>query len=56
MDEFTASRKHISAIVLLRNKSKQDPEIFYTHKSSMFPFYGEKKQQQLHEVEDSAGS
>jgi hypothetical protein len=42
MDEFTASRTHISAIVLLRNKSKQDAEILYTHKSSMLSFYGEK--------------
>jgi len=40
MDEFAATRTHISAIVLLRNNSKQHDEILYTHKSSMFLFYG----------------
>jgi hypothetical protein len=42
MGDFTTSRTHISAIVLLRNKRKQHAEILYTHKSSMLPFYGEK--------------
>jgi hypothetical protein len=43
MEEFTASRSHISAIVLLRNKSKQHAEVLYTHKSSMLSFMAKKK-------------
>jgi hypothetical protein len=37
MEEFTASLSHISAIVLLWNRSKEHVDVLYTHKSSMLP-------------------